>query len=107
MRYGFEVVRTSPFLPSTHFFVCANRREGSPLGPGCGDSGERVFSALKRRVAAEGRVTSIWVTRTHCLGVCPSHGGAVALVRANMPYAIHTEVDESDVAALFAEWVTP
>ena len=55
--------------PSLHFFVCANRREGSPLGPGCGDHGEAVFLAMKAAVGSDVRRT--WVTKTHCLGICP------------------------------------
>ena len=64
--------------PRVHLFVCANRREGSPLGPGCAERGEAVYAALKEEVARRGRVVDVWVTKTHCLGVCPKHGATVA-----------------------------
>ncbi len=64
--------------PRVHLFVCANRRDGSPLGPGCGERGDAVYDALKREVAARGRVADVWVTRTHCLGVCPRDGATLA-----------------------------
>jgi hypothetical protein len=71
-------VRPTTIRPRIHLFVCTNRREGSPLGPGCGDHGEAVYEALKREVTARGLVRDAWVTRTHCLGICPRHGATVA-----------------------------
>lgn len=59
--------------------MCANRREGSPLGPGCGPQGEAVFDELKREVGVRGLTLDVWVTRTRCLGVCPAVGTAVAI----------------------------
>ena len=68
-----------PFGPVVQVFVCTNRREpSSPLGPGCGDAGQRVYDALKREVSRRGLVVSTWITATRCLGVCPSAGCAVA-----------------------------
>ena len=67
-------------LPQAHLFVCANRREAdSPLGPGCADQGDAVYEALKAEVARRGLVRSVWVTKTHCLGICPKHGATTAL----------------------------
>jgi (2Fe-2S) ferredoxin len=59
-------------------FVCANVREGSPLGPGCAERGEQVYAALKAEVAATGRISDVWVTKTFCLGICPKRGATVA-----------------------------
>jgi hypothetical protein len=62
-------------VPQTHLFVCANQREpDSPLGPGCSRHGEALYAALKNLVAHRGLVRSVWVTKTHCLGICPKHG---------------------------------
>jgi (2Fe-2S) ferredoxin len=66
-------------LPQVHLFVCANRREaGSPLGTGCADAGDGVYDALKAEVAHRGLVRAAWVTKTHCLGICPKEGATVA-----------------------------
>ncbi|MBX3230863.1 MAG: (2Fe-2S) ferredoxin domain-containing protein [Labilithrix sp.] len=86
--------------PRLHFFVCANRREGSPLGPGCGPNGDAVYDALKSAVTrVPGGVASIWVTKTHCLGICPKHGCTVARY-PNAGPSIMTEVTPADVPAL-------
>jgi hypothetical protein len=79
--------------PRVHLFVCANRREGSPLGPGCGDRGEAVYAALKEEVARRGRIADVWVTKTHCLGICPKDGCTVARWPAARPSTILTEVE--------------
>jgi hypothetical protein len=65
--------------PRAHLFVCANTRaEGSPLGEGCGARGEALYAELKSEVARRGLVTAAWITKTHCLGVCPRAGATVA-----------------------------
>src|SRR6185369_12535972 len=101
-RDGRELpVRVSTTTPRLHLFVCANRREGSPLGPGCGERGELVYEALKREVAGRGLVSSVWVTKTHCLGICPKSGATVA--RHTSPSSaspILSEVEASDAAEL-------
>ena len=91
-------MRIAATSPRVHLFVCANRREGSPLGPGCGDRGEAVYDALKREVAARGRVVDVWVTKTHCLGICPKSGATVA--RYPGPDPIRSDVEPSDAVAL-------
>jgi (2Fe-2S) ferredoxin len=83
--------------PELHLFVCANRREGSPLGPGCGDYGDEVYDALKREVAARGEIGRVWITKTHCLGICPRQGATVARYRGG---EIITEVRAGDATAL-------
>lgn len=86
--------------PRVHLFVCANRREGSPLGPGCGDRGEAVYAAMKAEVAKRGRVVDVWVTKTSCLGICPKSGCTVARYPAAAPSTIIADVEPSDAAAL-------
>jgi (2Fe-2S) ferredoxin len=84
--------------PRRHLFVCANRRDGSPLGPGCGERGDALYDALKREVAARGVVRDVWVTKTHCLGICPKAGATVARYPSDSP--ILTEVEPENAAAL-------
>lgn len=102
-------MRAAP-SPGLHVFVCANRREGSPLGPGCGAHGDAVYDALKREVGARGEVTRTWITKTHCLGICPKHGATVARhplgadpTGAALLPRILTEVTVGDVASLLAD----
>jgi (2Fe-2S) ferredoxin len=91
-------MRAAPLAPSVHLFVCANRRpENSPLGQGCGAAGEAVFSALKAEVARRGAYRAIWITRTHCLGICPRTGCTVASYPAQR---IVSEVDVGDAIGL-------
>jgi hypothetical protein len=81
-----------------HLFVCANRRDaGTPLGPGCGERGEAVYDALKREVAARGAHTTTWVTKTHCLGICPKSGATVAVYPEGR---IVSEVEPTDARSL-------
>ena len=88
--------------PRVHLFVCANRRDGSPLGPGCGDHGERVYGILKDEVAAARAFNDVWVTKTHCLGICPKKGCTVAVYGKDS--AIFRDVDEDDARALFRRY---
>jgi (2Fe-2S) ferredoxin len=89
--------------PRLHLFVCANRREDSPLGPGCAERGTALYDALKHGVAARGQVNDVWVTKTHCLGICPRSGATVARYPGTPP--ILTDVEVDDAEALLA--VTP
>jgi hypothetical protein len=86
--------------PQLHLFVCANRREGSPLGPGCGERGDALYDALKAEVARTGRFVDTWVTKTQCLGICPKAGATVARYPSEAP--ILSDVELSDVPALLA-----
>lgn len=90
-------MRVAP-SPRLHLFVCANRREGSPLGPGCADRGEALYDALKAEVASRRAYGEIWVTKTHCLGICPKRGATVA--RYPGPDPILSDVELGDVPAL-------
>ncbi len=84
--------------PRLHLFVCANRRAAdAPLGPGCGDAGEATYAALKAEVAQRSAYQTIWVTKTHCLGVCPKRGCTVAV---HPPGALFAEVEAGDAAML-------
>ncbi len=84
--------------PRLHLLVCANRREASsPLGNGCGERGDAVYDELKRGVAARAAFASIWVTKTHCLGVCPKTGATVAIYPTGR---VLTDVDVADAETL-------
>lgn len=102
-------MRPAPLAPRVHFFVCANRRPpGDPLGAGCGDAGDAVFAVMKSEVARRGAYRAAWVTRTHCLGICPPTGCTVAIYGApaagdgGTPARILSEVTTADAPALFA-----
>ena len=82
--------------PRLHLFVCANRREGSPLGPGCGERGDALYDALKERVASRRSFAEIWVTKTHCLGICPKRGATVARYPSNEPILSDVELADAD-----------
>lgn len=86
--------------PRVHLFVCANRREGSPLGPGCAERGDVVYAALKDEVARRRLIADVWVTKTHCLGVCPKAGTTVARWPEATGGAILTEVVPADAGRL-------
>jgi hypothetical protein len=94
-------VRSPSTSPRLHLFVCANRREGSPLGPGCGAYGDAVYDVLKQAVAEQSRIQDVWVTKTHCLGICPKRGATVARYPGDRP--IVTEVEAAEAASLLAE----
>jgi (2Fe-2S) ferredoxin len=82
-------------------FVCANRRDpSSPLGPGCAERGDAVYDAFKDEVGARKAHAAIWITKTHCLGICPKRGATVALYPAGR---ILTEVEAGDAASLLEE----
>jgi hypothetical protein len=102
---GSEMCYESPMRvapsPRLHLFVCANRREGSSLGPGCAERGDALYDAIKEAVAARRSVNSIWVTKTHCLGICPKHGATVARYPSREP--ILSDVEVGDVDALLAD----
>lgn len=92
-------MKTSSLTPSRHLFVCVNARPpGDPLGSGCSGAGESVYSALKAKVSAAGLVTRVWVTRTHCLGLCPPTGATVA---SHPGGDIFTEVDATNVPEIW------
>lgn len=56
-----------------------------------------MYAALKQGVAREGLVSRVWTTRTHCLGVCPKEGTAVAVSPGGVLLA---DVTTSDVPTL-------
>jgi (2Fe-2S) ferredoxin len=88
----------APLAPDLHLFVCTNVRDaGSPLGTGCGARGMVVYEALKAEVSRRGAFRSIWVTRTHCIGICPKRGCTVASYPER---AIYRDVELTDVATL-------
>lgn len=96
-------MRVAP-SPRVHLFVCANRRQGSPLGPGCAERGDAVYDALKAEVSERGLVADVWVTKTHCLGVCPKQGATCAR-HPSAGGAVVTDVEPHDARALVDEAV--
>jgi hypothetical protein len=91
-------VRSAPFLPRLHLFVCTNRRDASsPLGSGCAERGDAVYVRLKDGVARRGEHAKIWVTQTGCLGMCPKRGATVAIYPEQR---VLIEVEEDDCDAL-------
>jgi len=93
-------MKRSPLAPSRHLFVCVNARPlGDPLGAGCSGRGESVYQALKSKVAVGGLTSRVWITRTHCLGLCPSSGCTVAVHPAG---GLFTEVEPEDVASIWS-----
>ncbi len=93
----------APQLPRVHLFVCANVRGAeSPLGPGCGEGGERVFKVLKEESLRRGMVQRVWVTKTACMGICPKHGATVAR-HAEDGRGIFRDVDEKDAITLLED----
>src|SRR5580658_4001186 len=71
-------MRSALTAPCLHLFVCANRRPlDSPLGPGCANSGEVLYDALKEEVSSRRQFADVWVTKTSCLGICPREGATV------------------------------
>ncbi len=96
-----ESVVPASLQPRLHLFVCTNRRDGGdPLGEGCGERGEDVYGALKQAVTKRGEVRETWVSRAHCLGVCPRRGATVARSPALDGVTVLSEVRASDVDAL-------
>lgn len=84
--------------PARHVLVCVNRRgPDSPLGEGCGARGEGVYETCKRFVSEKGLIRELWVSRTHCLGLCPKRGTTLAVYPDNRWY---TEVVPDDVRAI-------
>lgn len=68
------------------------------LGPGCGARGDDLYDALKRGLDP-GEIATTWITKTHCLGICPKRGATVAVTGSHE--RIVTEVVPEDVDALF------
>lgn len=62
-----------------------------------------MYDALKREVSRRRLVADVWVTKTHCLGICPKHGCTVARyggAGSDATTAILSEVDVADASAL-------
>ena len=97
-----SAVRDSGLRPKLHLFVCGNRRDdASPLGTGCAERGDALYEELKREVAARGAYTRVWVTKTHCLGVCPKTGATVAIYPSGRIVADVLLGDAPGLCALF------
>lgn len=91
--------------PALHLFVCANVRSANdPLGAGCGPRGEAVYARLKDEVAARRAFASVWVTKTHCLGICPKSGCTVAEYPRGL---IYRDVETGEAAGLLGPAPAP
>jgi (2Fe-2S) ferredoxin len=55
---------------------------------------------LKAEVAVRRQHVEIWVTKTHCLGICPKRGATVARYPSAAP--IVADVELGDVDALLS-----
>ncbi|MBI2557724.1 (2Fe-2S) ferredoxin domain-containing protein [Candidatus Woesearchaeota archaeon] len=64
--------------PLKHILVCTNER---PHGKECCSNvqGYEIFRELKDWVKANGLASSVWVTRTGCLGFCNNVGATVVI----------------------------
>jgi (2Fe-2S) ferredoxin len=60
-----------------------------------------LYDALKAEVASRRAFSEVWVTKTHCLGICPKRGATVARYPGNGTIRADVEVD--DVAELLAD----
>jgi hypothetical protein len=84
---------------ATQVLVCVNQRpETDVLGPGCGERGERLVALLRNRVAQTGAYAQVWVTRTHCQGLCPKRGASVVISALLQPLV---EVEDADLESLW------
>ena len=63
-----------------------------------------MYDALKGEVARRGLVRSVWVTKTHCLGICPKHGATAALYPGQRMWA---GTEPSDAVTLVEQAMAP
>ncbi len=59
-----------------------------------------MYDALKAEVATRRQHAEVWVTKTHCLGICPKRGATVARYPHREP--IVSDVEVGDVETLLA-----
>ncbi len=87
--------------PSRHVLVCVNERDpASPLGTGCGARGEALYASLKDLVTSRGAQRDVWITRTHCLGICPRAGATCVTLDASGERRVLSGVERADAQAL-------
>jgi predicted metal-binding protein len=73
-------MKVASLKPRAHLFVCTHRRpDNDPLGGGCRERGEAVFSALKAEASSTGHAAVLWVAKSSCLGICPRAGCTVGI----------------------------
>ena len=72
------IMQQIPYRPLKHILVCTNERE---QGKECCShvKGYEIFRELKDWVKSSGLASSIWVTRTGCLGFCNSVGATIVI----------------------------
>ena len=67
-----------PYKPLKHVLVCTNERE---TGKDCcyHVQGCEIFRELKDWTKSSGLASSVWVTRTGCLGFCNNVGATIVI----------------------------
>lgn len=67
-----------PYRPIKHILVCTNERE---IGKDCCShvKGYEIFRELKDWVKTNGLSSSVWVTKTGCLGFCNNAGATIVI----------------------------
>ena len=82
--------------PIKHILVCANEREH---GKDCCAhvEGYEIFHELKDFVKANGLSSSVWITRTGCLGFCNNIGATIVIYPEQLWF---TEVKKEDIGKI-------
>jgi len=60
-----------------HVFVCCNNREEGECCSNVG--GEEIYYKLKKIVNENGLTSSVYITRTKCLGFCNNKGTTIVI----------------------------
>lgn len=70
-----------PNPPKLQILVCTNQRAAHDPLPCCANSGEAdaVFQRLHGYVLERGWASTVYVTRTHCMGWCNTQGATLVL----------------------------
>ena len=84
-------METVKILPQKHIFVCVNERSH---GDCCMKAnGMDVFKRIKEFVLLHGMASSVWVTKTGCLGFCNPIGTTVAIYPEQNIYS-HVKLED-------------
>lgn len=75
-----------------HVFVCVNQRDSGKVC--CADvNGMDVFNNLKQWVISTGLTSSVWVTKSGCLGFC-NNTGATVVVYPEKKWFFEVKIDD-------------
>jgi len=81
-----------------HFLVCTNRRPADASMPSCAaHGGVDIVAALRRARTEHGVASSVFVTETTCLGVCPREGTTVVVYPEAAWYVGVTPADVPEI----------